>query len=365
MRITVKNGIKPWGTVILPPSKSEAIRALLLAGICGERLYFPEPMCGDVRNASRAAVMKRPYVGESAALLRMLIPIRLAVFGEAEVSCEKGLIRRGIGELEECLGVRARKIGNRIRIKKKLAPGRYEIDCSRSSQFLSGLLMALPLLEGRSEIIIKNGLVSRPYADMTVDFVRRFGGDVRLGSEGYEVFPSVYRTPSALPISGDRSYAAVFEAMNFLGGDVSFIGLTEDTRQPDKRFLSLAGLPECDITDCPDLLPLLAAVACAKQGETAIRGTGRLKTKESDRASGVVKLITDLGGSAEARDDSVVVHGSGGLRGGRCDPRNDHRLAFAAAVMAMISAEPVTVDGAECVKKSAPGFWEDLKAIGF
>lgn len=369
MDITLQNGIAPKGRVVLPPSKSEAIRAALLLGICGcdpsrATEGFEPPFCEDLNRAAAAAgELSSAYVGESAALLRFLIPVQAALFGRISVRAEERLLARGMREAEECLGVSLIPRNGVIEAELRLSRSSYTVDCSRSSQFLSGLMIALPLMDRDCGIIIKNGLVSKPYADMTFDFVRLFGGRIERTRRGYAVRPSRYRAPERVPVTGDLSCAAVFEAMNILGARVEIAGSSENTRQPDGEFKRLAALDECDITNCPDLLPLLCAAACGKKGETVIRGTARLKTKESDRERGAAALINGLGGSAEVGNDCVIVRGSGRLRGGIADTMNDHRLAFAAAVMAMICDEPVTVTNAECVGKSAPGFWNDIRRL--
>lgn len=368
MNIKLKNGVMPEGRVDLPPSKSEAIRAALLLQLAGEDparavAGYAPPYCRDIACALSAVNGDVPYVGESAALMRMLIPVRLALRGGIELKAENSLLARGMRELEDCLGQSFARTNGGVAIGKKLEPGRYSIDCSRSSQFLSGLMIALPLLSGECGIIVENGLVSKPYADMTFDFVSRFGGRIERTDTGYITRPSRYRAPEDLRVTGDRSYAAVFEAMNLLGGRVELRGLSDATLQPDKAFLNMAGR-DCDVTDCPDLLPILAVVASAKKGKTVIRGTARLRTKESDREKGSVALIRSLGGEAEIGDDEVTIIGTGRLRGGECSAMNDHRLVFAAAVSALICDSPVIVNGAECAAKSAPGFWDDIARLG-
>lgn len=371
MKCTLINRIKPSGSVRLPPSKSEAIRAALLLALAGEdpeeaAAGFPAPFCADLSRALEAAGdLRSAYVGESAALMRFLIPIQAALFGRISLRADEALLRRGFAEIEECLGTSlAPEPGTGlIEARAELEGTRFEIDCSRSSQFVSGLIMALPLLPRECDIIIRNGLVSRPYADMTLRFMRLFGGRAEETAEGFRTYPSRYAVPERLLVAGDASLAAVYEAMDLMGGSVEIIGGGADTLQPDGAFQSLAGLDECDITDCPDLLPVLAACACAKRGDTVIRGTRRLRTKESDREAGVVKLINDLGGSARVGENCVIVHGAGSLRGGDCGLLRDHRLAFAAALAAMICDSPVTLRGAECVAKSAPRFWEDYAEL--
>ena len=362
----------PKGRVVLPPSKSEAIRAMLLLALSGddpERALacFPAPFCDDVSCALLAAKeLKTACVGESAALMRFLIPIQAALFGEVSLTADAALLKRGCGELEECLGVSLEPAPGTARIEQRAdirRRRRFSIDCSRSSQFLSGLLIALPLLRHDCEIIVKNGLVSSPYAEMTLDFVRLFGGDIERTDTGFITHPSAYTAPERVPVHGDRSYAALFEAMDLFGGEVTVWG-ERDPMQPDSDFLLISSLPVIDVTDCPDIMPLLAVTACGKAGETVIIGTGRLSSKESDRPKAVEALINSLGGSAEARENSLVIRGSGHLAGGRCASFGDHRIAFAAAVAALISNSPVTVEGAECVSKSAPRFWEDLVSLG-
>lgn len=372
MDMLLQNGIRPKGTVTLPPSKSETIRAALLLRLSGEDperavAGFGAPYCSDICDALLAAKeLKTAYVGESAALMRFMIPVQAALFGRVTISADEVLFSRGLKEIEDCFGVSLERIPGTTLIYKKAVikrKTRFEIDCSRSSQFLSGLLIALPLLRHDCEIIVKNGLVSSPYAEMTLDFVRLFGGRIERTDTGFITHPSRYTAPEALHISGDASYAAVFEAMNLLGGRVEIVGAGGTTRQPDRDFLKYAAMAEVDITHCPDLLPLLAAVACGRNGDTVIRGTSRLKTKETDRESGTVRLINSLGGSAEAGCDRVVIHGRGGLRGGDCGELHDHRLAFAAAVMAMICEAPVIVRNAQCTNKSGISFWQDMQKL--
>ncbi|MBO4562225.1 MAG: chorismate synthase [Clostridia bacterium] len=370
MKLVIENRTKPKGAVALPPSKSEAIRVSLLLALAGDDPAravsgFEAPFCRDIECAIGAAreLGKRPFVGESAALLRMLLPVSLALFGRAEVTGADRLFARGIGELEECLGTKAKRQGSGLVMEKRLSQSVYEIDCSRSSQFLSGLLIALPLLDRDCEIVIKNGLVSKPYSDMTLHTARLFGARIEETETGYVTRPSRYTAPDRIPVMGDRSCAAVFEAMDLFGGEVTTLGERDDL-QPDQRFLLISSLPEIDVADCPDLLPLLAVAACGKAGDTVISGTARLSSKESDRPRSVERLIRDLGGEAVASGDTLTVHGSGWLRGGACSACGDHRIAFAAAVASLISTGPVILEGAECTAKSAPRFWDDLKKLG-
>lgn len=371
MILEIKNGIKLEGRAELPPSKSEAIRALLLTALAGGDISrvtegFRAPFCDDIVSAAEAAgrLTDLPDAGSSAALLRMLVPIQLVLMGRARVRASAALISRGHAELETVFGAPLRISDGIVEMDHPVTGGVFEVDCSRSSQFLSGLMIALPLVDRECEIVIKNGLVSAPYARMTFDFVRAFGGSIEFTERGYVTRPSRYEVPERIPLTGDESAAAAFEAMNALGSRVEIVGKGRDTRQPDGAFMRLLPLDDCDISDCPDLTPILAAAACAKDGDTVLRGVGRLKTKESDRARTAAELIRAIGGCAETGEDELIVHGGYKLRGGECSAANDHRIAFAAAVLAGICEEPVILHGAECVTKSAPRFWEDLAALG-
>ncbi|MCR5809075.1 MAG: hypothetical protein K6G56_05885 [Clostridiales bacterium] len=375
MRCIVRNGVMPKGKVFLPPSKSEVIRRALLLGLCGEDPrkalagYEGTPVCRDTAFALEASshLAGEVCAGESAALLRLALPVKL-IMGGGDITGEENVLRRGIWEYEECF---ARCFARR---RERISLGdtrgifqnktRFVIDCGRSSQFLSGLLIALPTLDRECEIIIKNGLVSRPYADMTLRIVREFGGIIEETETGYRTYPSKYRAPENARAAGDTSYAAVFKAMNAMGGRVELCGADEDTTRPDAVFPDPAAISECDITDCPDLLPVLAAAACGKSGDTVIRGTSRLRTKESDREKETVRLIRALGGEAHIMGDRILVRGKGGLSGGEYRAANDHRMVFAAAAAALISEKPVEIIGAECVEKSAPAFFEDIKKLG-
>ena len=387
MLLIIRNGIPLNGSIPAPPSKSEAIRAALLLALCGRDPagalagYESASPCDDIAFAVSAcrSLMRgqRIDVGESAALLRMILPVSLALTGRADIGMGQRLAERGLGELEDTLGVELKPENGRLRVDKKLRPGSYSVDCSRSSQFLSGLLIALPMLSGESEITIKGEPVSKGYADMTIAYASLFGARLGAGfvqqGQSIRVYPSKYTVPqppytladgSKAFASGDCSYAAVFGAMNLMGSCVEVTGISGRTLQPDIVFPAVAGYSRINVSAMPDLLPPLAAVACSLKRDTVLTGVSRLKTKESDRPAAMAKLIRDLGGQAEAGEDELTIHGSGSLAGGCCDSAGDHRLAMAAAALACICDSPVRLNGAEAVSKSAPDFWNDYGKLG-
>ncbi len=388
MILRINNSIPLRGTVDLPPSKSEAIRASLLLALSGAAPedalmgYEGASVCLDTAAAIESARgLERGggglRAGASAALLRMLLPVCLALFSHAEIKAEEGLLARGHAELESALGVELTVRDGVISARKKLLPGRYRVDCSRSSQFLSGLLLALPLLSGDSEIELCGARVSMGYADMTLRYARAFGAvydadrvepDTRLirvsASSFSKAEPFYLINGCPAYASGARSYAAFFLAANAMGGEVGLSGLDDSTLQPDAAFPELVGRERISLDPVPDLLPPLAAAAGALPQTTLFTGTGRLKYKESDRPRAMARLVNALGGGAEAGKDTLAVHGGRPLAGGECFPENDHRLAMAAAMLAPLCKGPVLVHDAECVSKSAPDFWKDYQKLG-
>ncbi len=372
--VIVKNGISLEGIISAPPSKSEGVRAALLLALCGADpssafTLFPKPLCDDIALAITSCGEEIPYVGGSAALMRMLTPVRLALDGSVALIADARLAERGMGEYESCFGERFTKErlsggGVLISMQKRLAAGKYSISCRRSSQFLSGLLLALPLLKGESSITVRNAAASSGYADMTFRMAKSFGANITSTESGYYIFGGAYSAPTHLKVSGDASYAANFIAANALGSNVLVTGVEADSRQPDSAMAELVTQADVDITGCPDLIAPIAAAACGRRGRTVIHGTGRLSHKESDRPMAVATLINSLGGEASVQINSITIDGRGFLAGGRCGAFGDHRIVMAAAVLAQICAQPVTIEGADAVTKSAPLFFDDLRSLG-
>ncbi len=377
--ITIQNGISLHGDIAAPPSKSEGIRACILLTLCGRDAEcafdgFIKPLCDDLTNAISAckSIASVPYVGASAALLRMLVPVQLALFGASEVILDFSLARRGLDEFEAVFGVPCslKPVSDsrvRLTLKKRLTDDDYRVPCLRSSQLVSGLIIALGLLKTPKRIICSPP-VSRGYVDMTAAFARAFGSDVKSTEYGYSIEnPIGYKAPHSVAIHGDWSYAANFFAANSFGSEVEVLGLDEPSAyslQPDCRIGELMGKGEVDVTDCPDLFPPLAAAACGRAGKTVFFGTDRLRYKESDRPAAMSAVINALGGKALVGGDYVEVNGGGTLIGGECDAKNDHRIAMAAAIMSKLCVSPVVIKGHEAVSKSAPLFFNDFISLG-
>ena len=255
----------------------------------------------------------------------------------------------------------------------KLTPGVYALPGDVSSQFITGLLYALPLLEGDSEISLTTDLESRGYVDMTLDALERFGVKAEYdGKRTFRVPGNQYYQHRNLAIEADWSNAAFWYGARFLGCPVDITGLDPNSVQGDRVITDLYGRMqgkgrlELDVSQCPDLVPPLAAMAALRAGETtALVNAGRLRLKESDRLATVTEVLGALGARVEEYADHLVIHGREKLAGGTVvSGHNDHRIAMMAAVAAIRCEKPVTITGAECVNKSYPRFWEDYRSLG-
>ena len=329
--------------------------------------------------------------GESGSTLRFLLPLTAALGQEAELTGRGKLASRPLFPLDEQMMEHGAWLSERgvfpLRVSGRLRAGKYTLAGNVSSQFISGLLMALPLAEGDSRIVITGELQSGPYVDMTLGMMARFGVDVRR-EEGCFLIRGGrgYASPGQLRVEGDWSGAAFWLAAGALSPEgLRVRGLDLSSAQGDRRMLALlrafgaetmaAGEEvvvrarpmhgvEIDAGDIPDLVPVLAVVAAAARGETRIRRIARLRLKESDRVASVLALLSALGVSARAGEDEMVIEGRGGFTGGEVDSFRDHRIAMAAAVAACAAEGPVVIREAQAVSKSYPGFFEQFRLLG-
>lgn len=391
------------GTVTPPPSKSQAHRLIIAAalsdGFCKlSNVDLSEDIQATLRcmrtldaDASADGTIIRgadlvdgheepaPEVmdcGESGSTLRFLIPVALALKG--------GGIFTGHGRLMERpqepyfalfreKGIFYEQKDEVLTVEGKLTAGVYTLPGNVSSQFITGLLYALPLLEGDSRIELTTDLESRGYVDMTLDALKRFGVTAEYdGKRTFHVPGNQYYQHQNLAIEADWSNAAFWYGAKFLGCPVEIGGLDQASVQGDRAIAGFyeqmggAGRLELDVSQCPDLVPPLAAMAALRAGETtAIVNAGRLRIKESDRLATVTEVLNALGAQVEEHEDHLVIRGREKLAGGvTVSGHNDHRIAMMAAIAAIRCEKPVTIIGAECVKKSYPRFWEDYEALG-
>lgn len=380
MDMTLRPG-KLAGSVTVPSSKSMAHRLLICAAFAKNPSYLIlSGINEDIAATAEAlnqichAVVRTengfnicPYqydtdsgssnvfinCRESGSSLRFLLPIVGALGIDATFHMEGRLPQRPLSPLweeMERMGCTLKREGSLLHCAGKLRPGHYQMDGSVSSQFISGLMMALPLIEGETSLEITGNVESRPYIEMTRYLLDLFQNGC----------------PERIEVEGDWSSAAFWLAANALGSKISVEGLNEHSPQGDREIVRI--LPEFDkncsvsCSDIPDLVPILAIVAAAKKGAT-FTGIRRLRLKESDRVASIIAMVESLGGKAESTENILTVYGTG-FTGGTVDSFGDHRIAMAAAIAATVCKESVTVLGAECVTKSYPAFWEDYGHLG-
>ena len=422
------------GGAPVPPAKSEAHRALLLAALGQNECRlngFPPPLCddtlamingvtalgGSVRAADGAlyvtpapmlpanAPMVECRVNACAAALRMLIPAFLVRGQAVRFRMDPALFRRPLDAFEPLLkqtGGRMTRIPAgedglaTVEISGHMPAGAYQIDGSQSSQFASGLLIALTHARDASgapapsTLTVTGPIVSRPYLDMTLRLMKRFHIDYTERSEGvFALQPSLHPSPAETDVAGDWSQAAVFLCMNAMGSGIMVPNLSQSGLQGDARVADVlramgmrifhtpggmyaaspshAGLmpAQIDCSDIPDLAPILALTCTQAHGVSTLTGVSRLRLKECDRLAATRELLVQLGARVEADEDSLTVYGPVRLRGGfTADARGDHRMVMLLAAAALIADAPITVSGVECIAKSWPGFLDTYRQLG-
>lgn len=387
------------------PSKSDAHRAKICAALSeitsGKGCLV---QCGGTSQdieatekclAALKAGRREMYCGESGSTLRFLLPVAAALGREVSFYTEGRLPQRPLSPLYEELEKHGCTLSpegkSPLTIKGKLQSGIFTIAGNVSSQYISGLLFALPLLADDSSIIIEGELQSASYVEMTLKTLCRFGIDIHKTSDGFFIRGGQkYVAPEAYRVEGDWSNACFWLAAGaFTEGGIAVSGLSDDSLQGDKEILSvlkkfgadvkiketeivvspgkLCGI-EIDVSQIPDMVPVLAAVACAARGTTVIKHAERLRLKESDRLASVTRLLTDLGADIEELPDGLLITGKTdpdgfSLAGGRADGAGDHRIVMTAAVASLLCRDKVRITGADAVKKSYPGFFEDLQSM--
>lgn len=398
------------GTVQAVPSKSDAHRALIAAALAGgesrlsdwgdsddvqttlralERLGLIRARSGfSLSGGGQMGCGAMIPCGQSGSTLRFLIPLTLVLGEGARFTGEGRLMQRPLSVYERLFarqGVDWRLEGDQLTVSGRLAAGRYELPGDVSSQFVTGLCFALPLLEKDSQIDFTSPLESGGYVGMTLETLRRFGIKIHERANGLDIPGGQRYHPAVYAIEGDWSYGAFWLAAGAMGGDVTVRGLKSPSRQGDSRVSAilqemgatiaqsgdtvracgntLQGA-EISLADVPDLAPVLAVAACAAHGRSRFTHARRLRIKESDRLAAIGRMVTDLGGRIELGEDEFIIEGVGRLKGGVAETQHDHRMAMAEAVAAGIAEGPVYLDDRDCVAKSASPFWKHYKALG-
>ncbi len=413
MNRTVLPGIRR-GAVVPPASKSQAHRLLICAALGdGETVLRCDGLSRDIEATIRClramgaeieeeagairlrAIEKLPGKEivlpcfESGSTLRFLLPAVGALGLRAVFRMEGKLPQRPMTDLVRALsaqGMEIRQEGGALYASGRLRPGTFTLPGNVSSQYISGLLMALPRLEGDSTLRVTGPVESADYIAMTEDALEKSGIQLEKAGQDYRI-PGLQRPrlPGELRVERDWSGAAFFLALGaFSDEGVTVRDMDPASRQGDRRIVSLlrdfgaivteengdvtakrGTLRSLDIDagQIPDLVPVLSVLAAAAEGETRIIHAGRLRLKESDRLETTAGMLSALGAEIRETEDGLLIHGKPALSGGTAEAAGDHRIAMSAAVAAAVCQKEVTILGAECAAKSYPRFWEDLESL--
>lgn len=318
---------------------------------------------------------------ESGSTIRFLLPVICALGVEAEIKGSGRLPERPLSPLKEELIRMGASVSDSfpVAVGGKIGCGEYSIKGDVSSQFITGLLLALSVVEGKSIINIIPPVRSKPYIDITLAVMRTFGADIKEDGNTYTVKGGCLRG-CGFTVEADWSNAAFW-----LCSGASVRNLNPDSVQGDKAIISVlesmgakiavgpaeisadvSSLHGCriDASDIPDAVPVIAAVAATANGETVIYNAERLRIKESDRLETVTKMLTSLGADITETADGLIINGKPLLNGGETESFGDHRIAMAASVAAIKCRNPVTILNAQAVNKSYPAFFEDYNKLG-
>ena len=386
------------GEIRVPASKSQAHRYLICAALTEHPVRVENAGESQDIRATRACLSalfntdggtRRLDCGESGTTLRFLLPLAGAIGADAEFVLRGRLPERPVEPLarELCAhGMSIERQGNILRCSGALHPGAFTLPGDVSSQFMSGLLMALPELNGDSTLNITGQLQSAPYVAMTLEALRLSGINVIEKDGGYHIpGGQSYAAPETMTVEGDWSNATPFLCMGALShSGIAVTGLNPESVQGDRAIIQILrelGAAVDVRSDCvsvrrgalhgaaidaamiPDIIPALAALAAAADGETRIINAGRLRLKESDRLGGTARMLCALGADVRVDGDSLIIRGRPELAGGMAETESDHRMAMAAAVAASACRGAVTVTDPGCVSKSYPGFWDDHSSM--
>ena len=401
------------GKIVVPASKSDAQRAIIAASLaignskisnCGtsEDVLHVIKAC-ELLGAKVESIDSDSYiisggkyvnvtelnVGESGLAIRLLTPIVATQKQRTLLNGKGSLLKRPLYFFEEYLPKMNVEVKSTngflpIEVQGPLKGGTFTVDGSQSSQYVSGLLMALPLVDDASDLFVES-LASKPYVQMTLNTLEKFG--IQIENDKFERFLIAGKQPY-LPceyhVEGDWSAASYWLVAAALGAEITISGLSMSSLQADKKMLDALIVAGCnlqfssdgisvkgnekkafqfDATHCPDLFPALVSFAAFCPGVSVISGVKRLKNKESDRGIALKTEFEKLGVLIELREDEMYIHGGNSIEGGDVFSHNDHRIAMCMAIVGLFSKNGVTIENAEAVTKSYPDFWRDLEQL--
>ncbi len=400
------------GEVFAPASKSVVHRALIAAALSDGKTHLRGNIAGSDVEATMSAlseigagfllsdegILVEPITSrrddltinarESGSTLRFFIPVVAALGLSVRFVGEGQLSSRPISGLLDVLrshGITTDNNALPFRMSGKLHSGAYPVDGSVSSQYVTGLLLALPLLDGDSTVLIQGDIVSKGYIDLTLSILDSFSIEVKCEGGIFSVKGNQrFKTPGSILIEGDYSGAAFFAVGGAIGGCVTLKGLNLDSRQSDREIIDILVSMGADVTvaddtvtvsesqlkpiclnieNCPDLAPIISIAMATADGVSVMRGVDRLRFKESDRLEGIKKMLTGFSVRSEYADGSLRIYGGTMRGGGVIDSQSDHRLAMSAAIGGS-KVGNTKILNAHCAKKSYPSFFRDLTRLG-
>lgn len=411
MDITLSSNKRIGGSVRVPFSKSEAHRALICAALCDSecRVFFDgtnddvEATSDVLRELGAKIDKKEGYLSvspimkpikdrllncrESGSTLRFMLPVAAALGADARFTGEGRLPKRPLSPLYELMSASGVSMSEKgvmpLSCRGRLSGSSFDIDGSVSSQFITGLLLAAPLIGDRVTVNVTGKCESKPYIDITLSVMRKFGIDTKQSGSSYTV-SGKYISPKEIIVGGDWSSAAFWLTAGALSDKpVSVRGLDLQSAQGDRFIAEKLSALGADITadqsgvtarpskltgaridcaDIPDLVPILSVAAAFADGETVFENISRLRAKESDRVLSIVTMLDGFGIQVRADQNTLTVRG-GSPRGARVDSCADHRIAMSGAILALSSGSECVIEGAECVSKSYPDFFKDLDLL--
>lgn len=411
------------GSVKIPPSKSLAHRAVICAGLAeGEsiidNIIFSDDITATTKAMEALGVEVKKEEGrenkervklsikgnkelslinnivdciESGSTLRFLIPVALLAKGEVTFKGKGKLVSRPLDvyyEIFEKQNIHYETNNGELplKVEGELKSGEFSVKGDISSQFITGLMFTLPLLDGDSKIIITTELESKGYVDLTIDTLNKFG--VKIENRDYKEFyikgNQKYNSRD-YRVEGDFSQVAFWLVAGTLGESIKCEDMNIDSLQGDKVIVDILKKMGAyisvnedyieaktsktkgiviDASECPDLVPVLTVMAALSEGTTEIINAKRLRIKESDRLKAIASELNKIGGEVQELEDGLIIKGKKSLKGGKVDSWNDHRIAMAMAVASVKCEEPLIITNSNAVKKSYPDFWRDFKELG-
>jgi len=402
------------GEIKAPPSKSLSHRAIICAALSKGRSVISNLIYSDDINATIDSlkligarfdkngdslivhgikkfkhIVDEVNCKESGSTLRFIIPIFSLTDEEVIFTGSKTLMNRPQTIYSKIFKDDDNQFEineNKIVVNGSLKPRKYIVKGDVSSQFFSGLMFALPLLDGDSSIYIEGELESKSYVNLTIDILEKFGITISPFENGYHIPGNQEYKPTDYTVEGDYSQASFHLVGGVLSGLVRVTGLEHNTFQGDKAIiedikhmkgkvifmengyiteLSKTKGTTIDIADCPDLGPIISLIACLSEGTTHIKNISRLRIKESDRVQSTVSTLKMLGADIISSESEITINGVQSLVGGVIlDSHNDHRIAMMISIAALVCDKEITLTNADAVNKSYPGFFDDYKALG-